>query len=109
MEPRTAWLCLLLAGLLEVVWAVALKQTGGFTRLLPSILSVTAATLSFLLLALALKSLPIGPTYAIWVGMGMAGTALFGAAFLGEPLSLGQALCLGLILAGALGLRLLGA
>lgn len=104
-----AWTLLLLAGLLEIVWAVALKQTDGFSRLLPSVLCIAAAALSFVLLALALKSLPVGPGYAIWVGIGVTGTALFGALFLGEPLTPGQALCLGLILAGVIGLRLLDA
>lgn len=107
MDSRTAWLCLLLAGLLEVVWAVALKQTAGFSRLLPSAVVIGAATASFFLLALALKSLPVGPAYATWVGVGVAGTALVGAVALNEPLSAGHALCLALILGGVAGLRLL--
>lgn len=107
MDTRTAWLCLLLAGLLEVVWAIALKQTAGFTRLLPSAVVLAAATTSFFLLALALKSLPVGPAYATWVGIGVAGTAVIGALTLGEPLTAGQGLCLVLILAGVAGLRLL--
>lgn len=109
MESRTAWACLLAAGLLEVVWAVALKQAGGFSRLLPSAVGITAAAASFFLLALALRSLPVGPAYATWVGMGVTGTALFGAVALGEPLSTGRALCLVLILAGVAGLKLLDA
>ena len=107
MENRMAWLCLLAAGLLEVVWAIALKQGNGFSRLLPSTIGIAAATASFFLLALALQRLPVGPAYATWVGMGVAGTALVGAAVLGEPLSGGRVLCLVLILAGVAGLRLL--
>jgi quaternary ammonium compound-resistance protein SugE len=107
METRTAWILLLVAGLLEVVWAVALKQTAGFSRLLPSAIGIAAAAASFFLLALALKSLPVGPAYATWVAMGVTGTAIVGAVALDEPLSAGHALCLGLIVAGVAGLRLL--
>jgi quaternary ammonium compound-resistance protein SugE len=107
MDARMAWLCLLLAGLLEIVWAVALKQTAGFSRLLPSAVGIAAAALSFYLLTLALKHLPIATAYASWVGIGVAGTAIVGAVALDEPLSLGHALCLALILAGVSGLQLL--
>jgi len=101
-----AWLVLLAAGLLEVVWAAALKQTSGFSRLLPSLIGIAAASASFLLLAVALKALPLGPAYAAWVGMGIIGTAVVGALALGDPLTPARAVCLALILFGVIGLKL---
>ena len=102
-----AWLVLLLAGLCEVGWAVGLKFTDGFSRLLPSVLTVALMAASVLLLAWSLKTLPVGTAYAVWTGIGAAGTALVGVVWLGEPLGLVRLLCIGLIVAGALGLKFL--
>ncbi len=100
-----SWLFLLLAGLLEVVWAVGLKSTQGFTRLLPS-LGVGAAIIGSLwLLALAQRTLPIAVAYAVWMGIGVVGTALVSAFLLKEPLSGLQWLFIGLLLAGVAGLK----
>jgi quaternary ammonium compound-resistance protein SugE len=100
-----AWILLISAGLLEVVWALALKQTDGFTRFWPSVLSVAGAVVSFVLLTIALRSLPVGTAYTVWVGIGAVGVALGGMAVLGEsvsPLRLGF---LALILVGVIGLK----
>jgi quaternary ammonium compound-resistance protein SugE len=101
------WLLLVLAGLFEVGWAVGLKYTHGFTRLWPSVATIVAIVLSMGLLGLAARQLPIGTAYAVWVGIGTVGTAIFGMAVLGEPATALRILCLGLIVAGALGLKLL--
>lgn len=106
MDSRTAWLILLAAGLLEVVWAVALKQAAGFSRLLPSVIGIAAASASFFLLALALKGLPLGPAYAAWVGIGVIGTAAVGFVALGDPITPARAACLTLIFLGVAGLKL---
>jgi len=100
-----AWTVLIGAGLLEVVWAIALKQTDGFTRLWPSVIGITAAVVSFVMLSSALKSLPVGTAYAVWVGIGALGVALAGIVALGEsaaPLRVGF---LALILIGVVGLK----
>lgn len=101
-----AWWYLLVAGLLEIVWATALKYTDGFTRLGPSVLGIVAAAASFFLLALALKTLPIGTGYAIWVGIGVVGTAAVGVVALGEPVTAARLGFLALILIGIVGLKL---
>ena len=101
-----AWLILVAAGALEVVWAVALKQADGFTRPLPSAIGLVTAATSLLLLSLALRSLPAGTAYAVWVGIGIVGVAVVGIVAMGED---GGALRLGflaLILVGVVGLRL---
>jgi len=100
------WLLLLLAGLLEIGWAVGLKYTAGFTRLGPSLLTVLAMAGSLGLLGLALRSLPLGTAYAVWTGIGTVGTALFGLAVLGESSDPLRLVCIGLILAGIVGLKL---
>ena len=100
-----AWAVLVCAGLLEVVWAIALKHTNGFTRLWPSLIGVSAAVISFVMLSSALKSLPVGTAYAVWVGIGALGVALAGIVALGEsaaPLRVGF---LALILIGVVGLK----
>ena len=100
-----AWTMLFGAGLLEIVWAIALKHTGGFTRFWPSAIGVGAAIVSFVMLSIALKSLPVGTAYAVWVGIGALGVALAGIVVLGEsasPLRLGFLL---LILVGIIGLK----
>lgn len=101
-----AWIYLLGAGLLEIVWATAIKYAGGFTRFWPSVIGITAATASFIFLALALRTLPIGTAYAIWVGIGVGGVAVFGMVALGEPASASRIGFLTLILVGIIGLKL---
>jgi quaternary ammonium compound-resistance protein SugE len=100
-----AWIYLIGAGLLEVGWAMGLKQTQGFTRLVPSVLTVAAMAASFWLLALALKVLPIGTAYAIWTGIGAVGTALLGIWLLGEPATAGRLAGIALIVAGIITLK----
>lgn len=101
-----AWLLLLIAGLLEVGWAIGLKYTEGFTRLWPSVGTLTAMTLSVVLLGIAMKSLPVGTSYAVWVGVGAVGTAILGMVLFGESASAGRLISLGLIVAGIVGLKL---
>jgi quaternary ammonium compound-resistance protein SugE len=101
-----AWLILVVAGLMEVGWAVGLKYTEGFTRLWPSLLTVAALAFSMLLLAAALRTLPIGTAYAVWTGIGAVGTAALGIILFDEPRDLARLTCIGLIVAGILGLKL---
>jgi len=101
----TAWSLLVAAGLLEIVWAVLLKQTEGFTRAGPSALAVATAALSFYLLSRAMAALPTSTAYAVWVGIGIGGVALFGMLALNEPAGLLRLACIGLIVAGVLGLQ----
>lgn len=101
-----AWLLLIGAGLLEIVWAVALKYSGGFTRFWPSAVGISSAVISFLMLAAALKSLPVGTAYAVWVGIGAVGVAIVGIVALGESASIPRLVCLGLVLGGIIGLKL---
>jgi quaternary ammonium compound-resistance protein SugE len=100
------WLYLLLAGLLEVGWAIGLKYTNGFTRLWPSVSTIAAMIVSFFFLSLALKTIPVGTGYAVWTGIGAVGTAILGMVLLGEPRAVGRILCLVLIIAGIVGLKL---
>ncbi|MBO1014435.1 QacE family quaternary ammonium compound efflux SMR transporter [Achromobacter sp. SD115] len=102
-----AWGLLVLAGVLEIVWALALKQADGLTRFWPSLIGISVAMLSLVLLALALKHLPVGTAYAIWVGIGAFGVAVFGTLVLGEQMSLAKLLFLGLIGVGVAGLRII--
>lgn len=99
------WVCLLFAALFEIGWAVGLKYTQGFTKLGPSVLTVAAMIISLTLLALAVKTIPIGTGYAIWTGIGAVGAALLGIWLFGEPASLGRMLCLALIVCGIVGLK----
>lgn len=101
-----SWFILFLAGLFEVAWAVGLKYTHGFTRLWPSVGTVAAMGISFYLLAAAMRSLPLGTAYAVWVGIGAIGTAILGIALFNEPANAGRLVSLGLILAGIIGLKL---
>lgn len=100
-----AWLVLVASGVLESVWAIALGRTAGFTRPVPSVIFVVALTLSMLGLGYALRTIPIGTGYAVWVGIGVAGTALAGMLFLGESASVLRVLSLVLVLAGVVGLK----
>lgn len=106
-DTSVAWVLLLAAGLLEIVWATALKHAEGFTRLWPSVLAVTTAGASFLLLAAALRSLPVGTAYAVWVGIGALGVALAGILALGEPATPTRLGFLALIVIGVAGLKLI--
>ncbi len=101
-----AWVLLVVAGLLEVGWAIGLKYTEGFTRLWPSAFTLFAMLGSVVLLGVAMKSLPVGTSYAVWVGVGAVGTAILGIVLFGEPANLGRLVSLGLILAGIIGLKL---
>ncbi len=101
-----AWFYLFLAGLSEVGWAIGLKYTDGFTRFWPSAVTVVIMILSFVLLGQALRTLPIGTAYAIWTGIGAIGTALAGMILFGEPREAIRLVCLGLIVAGIIGLKL---
>ncbi len=104
-----SWLILVLAGLLEIGWAIGLKYTEGFTRLWPTLGTAAAMVVSLFLLGIAMKSLPVGTAYAIWVGVGAVGTAILGMVLFGEPANPGRLLSLGLIVAGIIGLRLASA
>lgn len=101
-----AWILLLIAGVLEVGWAIGLKYTEGFTRLWPSVFTLGAMTASVVLLGIAMKSLPVGTSYAVWVGVGAVGTAILGIVLFGESANAGRLVSLGLIVAGIVGLKL---
>jgi len=100
-----AWLFLTIAGIFEVVWAVGLKYSEGFSRLVPSVITVVSMFVSFYFLSLALKSLPIGTAYAIWTGIGALGTVIFGMILLGEPRDVLRICFLLLIIGGIIGLK----
>jgi len=99
------WVILILAGLFEIGWAIGLKYTEGFTRLWPSIATLAAMAISLGLLGIAMKSLPVGTAYAIWVGVGAIGTVIVGIILLDEPANAGRLLSLALILVGIIGLK----
>jgi quaternary ammonium compound-resistance protein SugE len=105
-RTQVAWIILVSAGLLEIVWAMALKGADGFTRLWPSVLAVVAALASFVMLSVSLKSLPVGTAYAVWVGIGAVGVALAGIVILGEAASPWRIGCLLIVVAGIIGLRM---
>ena len=102
------WIYLMLAGLLEVVWAIGLKYTEGFTRLWPSVITVSAMTASIVLLAMAVKTLPIGTAYAIWTGIGAVGAVILGIMLFGDSASPLRLACVALVVLGMLGLKLTG-
>ena len=101
-----AWVLLFFAGLFEIGWAIGLKYTEGFTRLVPTVLTVISMIVSVALLGLALKTLPVGTAYAIWTGIGTIGTAILGIYLLGEPANVMRVVCIGLIASGIIGLKL---
>jgi quaternary ammonium compound-resistance protein SugE len=101
-----AWIFLTIAGLFEVAWAIGLKYTDGFSRLYPSLWTVASMAISFLFLSLALKMLPVGTAYAVWTGIGAVGTAMLGIYLFGEPATALRLACIGLIVAGIVGLKL---
>lgn len=100
------WILLILAGLLEIGWAIGLKYTEGFTRLWPSLLTVFAMLLSLALLGIVMKTLPVSTAYAVWMGIGVVGTAILGVVILGEPATFGRLFSIALILMGVIGLKL---
>jgi quaternary ammonium compound-resistance protein SugE len=104
----TGWTALLLAGAFEIIWAFGLKQTEGLTRFWPSLGTLGAIALSFVFMAVALKSIPFGTAYAVWCGIGVAGSAMVGAIAFGEPATAVRLLCVALIAAGIVGLNLAG-
>ncbi len=101
-----AWIHLVVAGILEIAWAVSLKYTEGFSKLGPSILTATGMIASFYFLAQALKVIPVGTGYAVWTGIGAAGTAILGIVLFAESAALGRLTCIALILAGIIGLKI---
>ncbi|MBL8517365.1 MAG: quaternary ammonium compound efflux SMR transporter SugE [Betaproteobacteria bacterium] len=101
-----AWILLVLAGLAEVVWAVGLKYTEGFTRVAPSVVTIVFMVISVWLLAVALRTIPLGTGYAVWVGIGAVGTAIAGMILFGESKSVARLVCILLIVAGIVGLKL---
>ena len=101
-----SWVYLFFAGLFEIGWAIGLKYTDGFTRLAPTLLTAASMLVSLFLLGLALKTLPVGSAYAVWTGIGSVGTAILGIYLLGEPATAIRLACIGLIVAGIVGLKL---
>ena len=104
-----AWFILLIAGLCEIGWAIGLKYTDGFTRLVPSVLTGAAMVVSVVLLGIALKTLPVGTGYAVWTGIGAVGTAILGIFLFGDATDLPRLASIGLIVAGIIGLKLTSA
>lgn len=102
-----SWLVLVIAGLFEVSWAIGLKYTEGFTRLWPTVGTVAAMAISVALLGVAMKDLPVGTAYAVWTGIGTVGTVLLGIFLFGDSATVGRLICVGLILAGIIGLKAL--
>jgi len=100
------WIVLTLAGLFEIGWAIGLKYTDGFTKLWPTVGTVASMAVSLGLLGIAMKTLPVGTAYAVWVGVGAVGTAILGIVLLGEPANPGRMISLALIVAGIIGLKL---
>jgi quaternary ammonium compound-resistance protein SugE len=108
LTSSLAWILLVAAGLLEIVWAISMKASQGFTKHHFTTITLIAAALSFWLLGLALRQLPVGTAYAVWTGIGAVGTAVLGIAFFGESLTLARVGCIALIVSGILGLKFLG-
>ncbi|MDF1757362.1 MAG: quaternary ammonium compound efflux SMR transporter SugE [Legionellaceae bacterium] len=100
-----AWLCLILAGVFETIWAVGLKYTEGFTKVYPSILTIVAMGFSFFMLSQSLKSLPMGTAYTVWTGIGAVGTVIYGVYFFGEPVNIVRIACIVLIIVAIIGLK----
>ena len=100
------WMILVVAGLLEIGWAAGLKYSEGLTRLWPAAFTIAAMVVSMWLLAVAVRSLPVGTAYAVWTGLGTVGTALVGIVMLGEPATLARLACIAMIVAGIVGLKL---
>ena len=103
-----AWVYLFIAGIAEIGWALGMKYTEGFTKPVPTILTLAVMAISVVFLALAVKQLPLGTAYAVWTGVGAVGTVLFGIVLFDEPTTVGRLLCVCLIVAGIVGLKLTG-
>ena len=106
MSHTAAWLVLIVAGLFEIGWAVGLKFTDGFTRVWPTVWTAVALVSSMILLGIAVRALPLGTAYAVWVGIGAVGTAVLGVVVLGEPATLARVASIGLVVAGIVALKL---
>lgn len=102
-----SWFILLIAGLFEVGWAIGLKYTEGFSRPWPTVATVSAMAISMVLLGIAMKELPVGTAYAVWTGIGAVGTVILGMVLFGDSAAVGRLACVGLILAGIIGLKVL--
>jgi len=102
-----AWFYLVIAGLFEIGWAIGLKYTDGFTRIMPTALTVGAMVISVALLGIALRDLPVGTAYAVWTGIGTVGTAILGMYLFGDPATVARIICIGLIVAGIVGLKVI--
>lgn len=107
LTSQSAWVLLLVAGLLEIVWSISMKASHGFTKFHYTAITLVTATLSFWLLGLALRQLPVGTAYAVWTGIGTVGAAILGIAIFGESLNFARLGCIALIVIGILGLKLL--
>src|SRR4029077_4331776 len=101
-----SWTYLVIAGLLEIVWAIGLKYTDGFSKLMPSVITIAAMIASVAFLALALKTIPVGTGYAVWTGIGAVGTAILGIVLFAEPATAARICCIALIVAGIIGLKI---
>jgi quaternary ammonium compound-resistance protein SugE len=108
ITSHLAWVLLVTAGLLEIVWSISMKASQGFTKPLFTVVTLVGAWLSFWLLGLALRQLPVGTAYAVWTGIGAVGATILGIAFFGESLSFARLGCIALIVCGILGLKFLG-
>jgi quaternary ammonium compound-resistance protein SugE len=102
------WFVLFVAGLFEIAWAIGLKYTDGFTKLWPTVATVAAMIVSLGMLGIAMRTIPVGTAYAVWTGIGTVGTVIFGIVLFGESATLLRLICVGLILTGILGLKLVG-
>ena len=108
LTPNLAWILLVVAGLLEIVWSISMKASNGFTKHSFTAITLVTAALSFWLLGLALRQLPVGTAYAVWTGIGVVGAAILGIVFFGESISAARIGCIALIVFGILGLKFLG-
>jgi quaternary ammonium compound-resistance protein SugE len=108
ITPNLAWMLLMAAGLLEIVWATSMKASQGFTKSHFTSITLVAAALSFWLLGLSLRQLPVGTAYAVWTGIGAVGAAILGIVFFGEALTLARVACITLIVIGIVGLKIFG-
>jgi len=102
-----SWFYLIVAGLLEVCWAIGMKYSDGFTQLWPSVFTIATLVLSFVLLTIAVRNLPVGTAYAVWTGIGILGTTIFGMVLLGESRNAARLICLALVFIGIIGLKIM--
>lgn len=107
-SPAVAWFVILLSGMLEVIFSISMKLSDGYSKPWPAAVSIVSAVLSVWLMGLTLKTLPLGTAYAVWAGIGVAGTALVGVVWFEEAASMGRLVCVGAVMAGIIGLQLQG-